>query len=271
MSTQIFACDHRKNVQWNLPYIRIGGPESDCAINIKDDEEIAPYSVLLSEGAKIWWVWKHLAEFGNPDYIGFCHYRRFYGQAQVPIYDIPEIALARQHLFSPSEQELMMKKNSADGLVPAPFCPLQKSQKYNYSNIIEQTKMISDADGQGFTTEVVNKAFELLLSNFPSAYRSYMEKAFLNDKIYVCNIFTMKSSLFQIYGSTIASTVKQLAKFVEDKDTTNFHKRWMGYIMERFTSSIIQAFQLAGHRFLVAPLITIDGWKHEPFEKHVGK
>ena len=68
---QIFACDHRKNVQWDLPYIRLGNSQSDAVVSIKDDAEIMPYHRLLSEGAQIWWVYKHYKELGNPDFVGF--------------------------------------------------------------------------------------------------------------------------------------------------------------------------------------------------------
>lgn len=271
MSIQVFACDHRKNIDWKLPFIRIGGQESDCSINIKDDTEIAPYSILLSEGAKIWWVWKNLAQFGNPTYIGFCHYRRFFGNAPRLIYDIPEDKLGEQKIFSPFEQYSILEQNKLDGLVPVPLCPLPKSEKYNYSNIIEQTKMISDHDGLGFTTEVVDECFRLLLKNTPEELKSNLQNAFLNDKLYVCNIFTMRTMLFQTYGEIISKTMLEISKLIETKDTSKFHPRWMGYVLERFTSCIIQAFQMSGHKFSVCPLITVDGWKHEPFEKHVGE
>ena len=271
MNIQIFASDHRRNIDWKLPFIRIGGAESDCAININDDTELSKYSRLLSEGAKMWWVWKHLADFGNPEYIGFCHYRRFFGQSNMLIHDIQEHQLSSQRIFSPIEQFIIMKQNKVDGLVPVQICPLSKNSLYNYSNIIEQTKMISDHDGLGFTTEVVNKAFELLIQNTPSAYISALQQSFSDQSIYVCNIFTMNTKLFRLYGEIIFTTFMQLSEFVKDKDTTKFHPRWMGYIMERFTSCFIKMMQISGKTFQVVPLITIDGSKHEPFEKHIGK
>lgn len=80
--------------------------------------------------------------------------------------------------------------------------------------------MISDYDGQGFTTEVVNECFRLLLKNTPEELKSNLQNAFLNDKMYVCNIFTMRTSLFMIYGDIISKTMRELAEFVKTRDTS---------------------------------------------------
>lgn len=270
---QIFACDHRKNVQWDLPYIRLGCSQSDASVNTKIDDSLEPYQVVLSEGSQIWWIYKHLAEFGNPQNIGFCHYRRFFGNVARLIEDHS----SQEHDFAkkailPHDQLALMLNNNLDGLVPTAICPLQKTQQYNYSNIIEQTKMISDHDGLGFTTEIVNKAFSFLIDSFPDSLVDYAKNAMLNQHIYVCNIFTMKTKLFMQYCSIVFNAVEKLYAFSQTIDTSKFHKRWMGYILERYTSVVLQSFQLAKlAKFGVVPLLTIDGWKHEPFEKHVGK
>ena len=40
-------------------------------------ENISSYNPLVNEMTGIWWVAKHYEEIGNPDYVGFTHYRRF--------------------------------------------------------------------------------------------------------------------------------------------------------------------------------------------------
>lgn len=71
----IFACDHRDNVTWNLPYMRFGGVESKCAIRCEN--KIGSHDVNADETPKIYWLWKNIDEFGV-DYIGYCQYRRFF-------------------------------------------------------------------------------------------------------------------------------------------------------------------------------------------------
>lgn len=267
-SIQIFACDHRKNADYSLPFIRLGNSQSDAAINIKDDDELRPYHVVLSEGAQIWWVWKHLKELGNPDYIGFCHYRRFFGRANSYIKNITWAELPNYKPFSPIEQLSILNADKLDGIVPIAFNPLKDIA---FKDIAKQTKYFSDSDGLGFTSEVVCKSFELLLECCPEDLRKHVKSAMANDCIYVCNIFTMKRELFETYGQIVFAACHKLNEFVKNIDISNFHKRWMGYILERFTSCIIHAFQLAGYNFGICSLITTDGHIHEPYEKHVGK
>ena len=46
---------------------------------LRDDEgdNIADKNGVFNEMTAIYWVYKHLIELGNPDVIGFVHYRRF--------------------------------------------------------------------------------------------------------------------------------------------------------------------------------------------------
>ena len=79
-SIKKFAVDYRKITpqKWSLPYIRIGGTGCDSAVNIGTAIENDKYCPRMSELDKVWWVWKNIKEFGDPDYVGFCHYRRFF-------------------------------------------------------------------------------------------------------------------------------------------------------------------------------------------------
>lgn len=85
---KIFACDHRHNIDWNLPYIRFGGVESDCQIKVDNIIENIP--VNADETPKIYWLWKNLATFKDIKYIGYCQYRRFFTNLNVkkPILNI---------------------------------------------------------------------------------------------------------------------------------------------------------------------------------------
>lgn len=65
----VFACDHRHNAKWDLPYVRFGGEESDCAVRCKN--EICGLSVNADEAPKIYWLWKNIDELGA-DVIGYC-------------------------------------------------------------------------------------------------------------------------------------------------------------------------------------------------------
>lgn len=82
-SIEVFACDHRYlgNKPWLFDMTRLGtGFANDCKLKDTDGETICTFAnnKLMSEYTAIWWVWKHYKELGDPDYVGFCHYRRFF-------------------------------------------------------------------------------------------------------------------------------------------------------------------------------------------------
>ena len=60
--------------------IHAGSTMSDIDIPdaLRDDTmpSISEFNIYLNEMTAIYWVGKHIAEIGNPDYIGFAHYRR---------------------------------------------------------------------------------------------------------------------------------------------------------------------------------------------------
>lgn len=81
-SIKCFAVDHRStNGIWPFPYIRLGtGFTNDCVLKDTVGESICTerFDSFLSEWTAIWWVWKHLSDFGKTDYVGMAHYRRFF-------------------------------------------------------------------------------------------------------------------------------------------------------------------------------------------------
>ena len=266
-SILIFACDHRKNVQWDLPYIRLGNYQSDAAINIKDDTEIAPYQLLLSEGAQMWWVAKHLNELGNPDYIGFCHYRRFFSFIiNQPIINITKSQYQSTFCAKPCDILNIIKNNSLDCIS---FIPLQVTSdiEHKFIDIKEQLKFLSVKDKLGITDEIINKSFELLFQNcYDEQLKTKLIEAMKQKRTYVCNIFVLKRELFMTFANIVFPTFKQLKQFIPDEQLKFIHPRFMGYILERFTSMFLYAFQMLDHKFSVLPLLTIDAQIHEKWE-----
>ena len=98
-SIRVFACDHRclGSKPWLYDAVRLGtGFSNDCKLKDTDGETICTpeNDKLMSEYTAIWWLWKHIKELGDPDYVGFCHYRRFFTAADpnygvFPIHSVP--------------------------------------------------------------------------------------------------------------------------------------------------------------------------------------
>jgi hypothetical protein len=54
----------------------LGGGKADDMLCDVSQPSIAEYNRYLNEMTQIYWVAKHYRQLGNPDYVGFAHYRR---------------------------------------------------------------------------------------------------------------------------------------------------------------------------------------------------
>jgi len=70
----------------------------------------------------MWWVYKHLSDFGNPDYVGFCHYRRFFTCLNFPmgLLDIPKHEFNSSFCLSPIDQLSILETNKIDAITMSP-------------------------------------------------------------------------------------------------------------------------------------------------------
>lgn len=282
---RIFACDHRHGVKWNLPYIRFGGVESECAIRCPN--QIGPYFVNADETPKLYWLWKHLDDFGT-DYIGYCQYRRFFANIGVPAVNtqvkysplinitaakfnyMPEVALR------PEDQLNLMTQGGAnhlchfDGILHPAFKVVDE-YKTPYKYIWEQIEILSKDDmlPHGWHKHV----FDLLLANTPDKLKPAMENAFEAKPNYLCNIFTCKTKLFKQFGEITFPTVLQILAAMKEKNINQnkLHLYWLAYIFERFTSCYFHALESMNHRFAKIPLVCIDANKHIAWTKPENK
>lgn len=260
-SIQIFACDHCKDAQWDLPYVRFGGPESDCAIKTNANK-IFGINVNADETPKLFWLWKNLDQLGNPDIIGYCQYRRFFTTLAVkqPVINIPREKLRREFALTPLQQLILINQHNVDGILH-PHFKVINDRKTQYTYIWEQIYTLTKEDmlPMGFQ----KKAFDLLLDYTPSNLKDAMNKAFEVKENYLCNIFTVKSELFKEFGEAAFKAVEDLLKSMTIEARMELHPYWLAYLFERYTSCWYHALEISGKcRFLKIPLLTIDAEKH---------
>lgn len=253
----VFACDHRKGINWNLPYVRFGGPESECIIRCKN--EICGRTVNADETPKLYWLWKHLDEFGA-DIIGYCQYRRFFtvAQTRMPLINIAEAQFKQQFAMEPLQQEVLIKQHNVDGILHPAFNVVD-CRKTPFTYIWEQMEIL---EGNKMLPDGMHKAaFDCLLDATPAAFKQLMQQAFAIHENYLCNIFTVKTDMFKLFGSIAFAAIPQVLDTVGDK-AKSLHPYWLAYLLERYTSCFYHCMELAGHKFLKVPLMTIDAGKH---------
>lgn len=265
---QIFACDHRKNVQWNLPYIRFGGPESECSIKINSNQ-IFDIEVNADETPKIFWLWKHFSEFGNPDIIGYCQYRRFFTTLSIslPLIDIPTDKFDKKFALNPAMQEALIYKYNVDGILHPHFKVINDNIT-PYTYIWEQIFILEGE--KNLQLKYQKLAFDILLKNTPNHLKEFILKSFEIKENYLCNIFTTKASIFNEFGYVAFSSVKELLSIMTDNEKASLHPYWLAYLFERYTSCWYHALELSGkYKFLKIPLMTINGNQHIKWKKKI--
>ena len=90
----------------------------------------------------------------------------------------------------------------------------------------------------------------------------------LNKLTYVCNIFILQKDLFMTFANIVFPVFKQLTECMTKQQLKMTHPRFMGYILERFTSMFLHAYQDARHKIGIMPLVTVDAHIHEKWSSN---
>lgn len=156
------------------------------------------------------------------------------------------------------QQELLIRQHDADGILHPAFNVVD-SRKTPFTYIWEQMEIL---EGDKMLPHGMHKAaFDCLLDATPEAFKPLMEKAFAVHENYLCNIFTAKTEVFKLFGSIAFAAILKVLDLVGSK-ARMLHPYWLAYLLERYTSCFYHCMELAGHKFLKVPLMTIDAGKH---------
>lgn len=261
-SISIFAADHRKDVVWNLPYIRLGNFQSDCALNIKSDPVVAPFQLLLSEGAQMWWVRRHLDDFKNPTYVGFQHYRRFFSlKLKNPIVNVTQAQFDSSLCAKPLELGQILQSQNYDG---ATFIPLQVTSEF--TDIISQLKMLVKIEKFGELEDLIDPAFVEFRNNLGPKFANVFDNAMKINKTFCCNIFILKNNLFREFADAAFPVFQHMLEKMPKERLKTVHPRFMGYFLERFTSIYLWSLTALGYKLKIFPLLTVDANIHKKWD-----
>ncbi|MBR2525329.1 DUF4422 domain-containing protein [bacterium] len=155
----------------------------------------------------IYWAWKNYDKIGNPDYIGFMHYRRFFDFGDY---------------YKNSDIKNFVKKYDFMILGRSPHDDYYKNN-YNQYKLSEYHHI-----------EDFEKALNIAKHLYPK-YSEAIDNYLKLDYAHFCNMFIMKRELFFEYCEWLFSILEQLEKEI---DITNYNvqeRRLFGYIAERLT------------------------------------
>lgn len=239
-NTKIFISNHTlaKRIDSKIyTSIQVGRAN---AINILDmlgdntGDNISMLNHNFCELTAIYWVWKQYQEIGEPDYIGFMHYRRhflfgnknyqpnFYGLVKFEKIDKKYI---EEDICTDDKVNAII--NNYDAIIPQAINVQETvGQKNNY---IHYKYYHNIADYQK-TIDIINKKYPEMMK--------YVNEYNNSQNAYFLNMFIFKKDIFFDYCEWIFSILFEL---FEEIDLTNntYQDRVFGFISERLTGIYI--------------------------------
>ncbi len=208
---------------------------------LRDDvgENISADNPRYCELSAQYWAWKNYDKLGNPDYIGFMHYRRhfmFDGWIGNPdwcwlpkgnVYFVP--FMSSQYLSHLSDTYIAKVLKNCDCVVLKP-CDVKhlksKNCRTQYGKLPEQNV----------------KNFDIFIKTAKRLYPDYeeeIEKIEKGSVQYLCNMFVMRKDLFEEYNKFCFSILEEVDKQIDSTQMSEQAARFLGYFGEFLLSMFI--------------------------------
>jgi hypothetical protein len=166
---------------------------------VPDDtgDNISVMNGKLNELTSVYWAWKNYAKLGNPEYVGFNHYRRFFPRDQ--ILDYCDIDLI---IGSPvfSETKLSLAK--------------QYSIYHNIGDLQMCVNIIREHDME-----------------WGNSFKDYLLTETLNFA--PCNMFIMRKRMFFEWCSFVFPIIFDLERRIDLTGRDNYQRRAICFLVER--------------------------------------
>lgn len=247
MKFKILVCCHKEAVcsdkEEYLP-IHVGKALSDKDLHIQADnsgDNISNKNGSFCELTGMYWAWKNLKEV---DYIGLCHYRRFFDfhrqcKSMLPVTQFLSSEFPKLDLSIPPKIKKLLEK----GFVIAPSeknyrCSLHVD--YCVAHMSEDIRVLE---------QVVN---ELSCDDIKSAYKYVMHE---NHKLMNFNMFIMSWAQFDDYCQWLFKVLFEVERRVDISKYDSVQKRIFGYMSERLFNVYLRAKHLKVKQY---PIIWIN-------------
>lgn len=178
-----------------------------CYFDDEGLDNISHLNPILNEFSSIYWIWKNYDKIGNPNYIGFSHYRRYLSKEEIQDYKDYDLIFA-------------------------------KGKRYKY-NIYDAYKKLHIETDLYLLFKILNE-LESNIFNYKEFSKSFY--TYLNTcKIFFgpCNLFIMKKENFFVFCEFIFPILFKLVEEINLNDgRDNYQKRAICFLAERIFSFI---------------------------------
>ncbi|MFG5101120.1 DUF4422 domain-containing protein [Campylobacter lari] len=216
-----------------------------CENMIGDDtgDNISHLNRYLCELTGIYWAWKNYDQLGNPDYVGFSHYRR-----HLIFDDTFQLAPRKWANFSPTYENISLEykhlinikklknKEKYDIFAPEIF-DVTVRDDVSVSSIVENFQTYcNDMHGLNLLTELLENDDKLV------EYKKYSNIK-SESSYFLANVFVMKKEIFFQYCDFLFYIIFKLWHIQSNELKLNSdlqQKRQLAYISEFITSIYIK-------------------------------
>ena len=178
-----------------------------------------------------YWLWKNL---NNVDYIGLCHYRRYFN------------LFPSKFSIRPSTQKRITKKELHRNMISTTCINKQraiiKKDLKSYDMILPKARKMKYTIAQNYIfhhrSSDWNKTLEIVVKKYPEYENSIEKYLNNNNKFHQCNMMITKKEIWDNYHSWLFDILFELRDNVIIPED-NFQKRIFGFLSERLLNLYI--------------------------------
>lgn len=210
---------------------------------IGDDtgDNISKENLRYNELTAQYWAWKNRQEYGNPDFVGFMHYRRhflFNDSLKLPpttwlnnvkVYIFPKIC--PQYIEYINDDSIQSYFPTYDCMVIKPYDV--RNIKARYQKIRDNYITLKEQEG---------RFYDVFLDVIKELHPDYLDEIEEFDKgtqMYLCNMFVMRKDLFEDYCEFLFSTLKEVDNRIDSTGFSTAKSRFLGFLGEFILSIYI--------------------------------
>lgn len=183
-------------------------------------ENISAKNANYCELTGLYWSWKNI----KCDYIGLCHYRRYFAAENIHTSNAEKKKAAILHR---TDYEKLLQKY--DVILPV---------KRNY--YIETVRSQYEHAHNKCDLDEAERIIQELYPKYSEAF----EKVMGRTKLHILNMFVMKKQLFDEYCSWLFSILFELEKRIDVTNYSQYEARVFGFISERLFNVWLEKQQL---------------------------
>ncbi len=202
-----------------------------------DGENISAKNPKYAELTAQYWAWKNYDKLGNPDYIGFMHYRRNFVFADTPKFPVKNPALEKcyqlvyiDRIEETYLQDIGLTDADIEKEVPQYDCICVREGDFSQIGIANS---VEDYEKRilGSQLKDLELFFELIERDYPE-YIPFVKRLQETPYKYLYNMFIMRRDLFERYNQFLFSVLEKLEEEIDITYYPANYTRVLAYLGE---------------------------------------